>query len=232
MVSDISIKISTFVALNNKSQMKKLAFVLFACVGLMIFASCSHSESYADEVKNERADISQYISKAKIKVISESEFYAQDSTTDTTKNEYVLFSKTGVYMQIIRKGEGQKIRNGETTDVICRYSEWNLSTDSLQSSNNIQYYTSVPDIMSVTKSSGTYTASFTSTNGVMYKMYSSLSVPKGWLAPLDFINIGRSISEDGDLAKVKLIVPHSQGQAYASEYVYPCLYEITYERGR
>lgn len=212
--------------------MKKLAFVLFAFIGLMMFASCSDTESYADDVKRERAAISQYLSKANIKVISESQFYAQDSTTDTTKNEYVLFSKTGVYMQIIHKGEGQKIKDGETTDVICRYTEWNLLTDSLQSSNNVQYYTSVPDIMSVTRSSGTYTASFESTNSVMFQMYSSLSVPKGWLAPLDYINIGRSLSVEGNLAKVRLIVPHTQGQAYASQYVYPCLYEITYERGR
>ena len=33
-------------------------------------------------------------------------------------------------------------------------------------------------------------------------------------------------------AKVKLIVPHSQGQSYAVQSVYPCLYEITYQRGR
>jgi len=50
--------------------------------------------------------------------------------------------------------------------------------------------------------------------------------------PLTYINLGRPINEGDEIAKVRLIVPHTQGQAYASQNVYPCLYDITYERGR
>ena len=35
-----------------------------------------------------------------------------------------------------------------------------------------------------------------------------------------------------NLAHVRLIVPGSQGQANASANVYPCFYDITYQRGR
>ena len=32
-----------------------------------------------------------------------------------------------------------------------------------------------------------------------------------------------------DIARVRLIVPHSQGQLEAIDRVYPCYYEITYQ---
>jgi len=39
------------------------------------------------------------------------------------------------------------------------------------------------------------------------------------------------LSKEG-VAKVRLIVPSAQGTAIASGAVYPCLYELTYQRGR
>ena len=48
--------------------------------------------------------------------------------------------------------------------------------------------------------------------------------------PLNYVNVGRPEKEDDEVAKVRLIVPHSQGTADASSSVYPCYYEITYER--
>ena len=41
-----------------------------------------------------------------------------------------------------------------------------------------------------------------------------------------------SPTEDGEIAKVRLIVPHGEGQSSASSNVYPCFYTITYERGK
>ena len=57
------------------------------------------------------------------------------------------------------------------------------------------------------------------------------SVPSGWLVPLSYINLGRPQNPTDEIAKVKLIVPHSQGQSYATQSVYPCYYIITYEKG-
>lgn len=212
--------------------MGKIKLALLACAALFTLMSCDDSESYADQKKKERSAIRSYIAKENIKVITEKEFHAQDSTTDVSKNEYVLFETTGVYMQIIREGCGEKLKDGETATVICRFKEWNLLTDSLQLANNIENSSlNFPDLMSVKNTSGTFKASFIKGSSVMYSIYGSGSVPAGWLAPLSYIKIGRPAKPGEEIAKVKLIVPHTQGHQYASSGVYPCLYEITYQRG-
>lgn len=212
--------------------MGKIKFILFALAAIFTLMSCDDTESYADQKKKERAAINSYITKNKIKVISESEFLAQDTTTDVSKNEYVLFDNTGVYMQIIREGCGEKLKDGETATVLCRFTEWNMLTDSLQLANNISASEfNHPDIMIVTNTSGTFKASFVAGSSVMYAIYGSTSVPAGWLTPLTYIKIGRPANPGEEIAKVKLIVPHTQGHQYATSGVYPCLYEITYQRG-
>lgn len=212
--------------------MGKIKLALLACAALFTLMSCDDTESYADQKKKERSAIRSYIAKENIKVITEKEFHAQDSTTDVSKNEYVLFETTGVYMQIIREGCGEKLKDGETATVICRFKEWNLLTDSLQLANNIENSSlNFPDLMSVKNTSGTFKASFIQGSSVMYSIYGSGSIPAGWLAPLSYIKIGRPAKPGEEIAKVKLIVPHTQGHQYASSGVYPCLYEITYQRG-
>lgn len=213
--------------------MKKLKLIICTLLAVMAFASCSDSETYADQKKKERSAINRYIANQHVKVISESQFNAQDCTTDTTKNEYVLFEGTGVYMQILRKGTGDKLQDGETASVLCRYNEYNLlQSDSALQSTNIYQYTWCDDKMTVKNTSGTFTGVFDSNFSVMTTMYSSTAVPAGWLVPLTYINLGRYTSENAELAKVRIIVPHTQGQSDASQNVYPCLYEITYQRGR
>ena len=211
--------------------MRKLSMLLLALVGAVVFTSCSDSETYADQKKKERSAINSYIAKNGIKVISEDEFF-KDSLTDTTKNEFVLFESSGVYMQIIRKGCGEKIKDGENATVLCRFTERNLLTDSLQLSNDIISYASLVDKMNVKRNSGTFTASFDASSSVMYSVYGSTSVPSGWLVPLAYIKLGRPASENDQIAKVRIIVPNTQGQQYAVQVVYHCLYDITYERGR
>ena len=70
-----------------------------------------------------------------IKVISEEQFEKQGNTTDVSKNQYVLFASSGVYMQIIDKGTGEPLKKGETATVLCRFTENNLITDTLQLTN-------------------------------------------------------------------------------------------------
>lgn len=216
---------------NNQTYMGKIKFILFAFAAIFTLMSCDDTESYADQKKKERAAINSYITKNKIKVISESEFFEQDTTTDVSKNEYVLFDNTGVYMQIIREGCGEKLKDDETATVLCRFTEWNLLTDSLQLTNDILGLASQVDKMSVKNISGTFKASFVAGSSVMHTMYGTTSVPSGWLVPLTYIKLGRPSNPDEEIAKVKLIVPHTQGHQYATSGVYPCLYEITYQRG-
>ena len=216
-----------------KKRMKKLACLLLATIAaVMVFTSCSDSETYADQKKRERNAINAYIKEHGINVISEEDFEAQNETTDTTKHEYVYLDNSGVYLQIIRKGCGKKLGKGETATVLCRYQEYNLLTDSLQSTNMIGQYVSLVDKMNVKNTSGTFTGAFVSGESLMYQLYSSTSVPGGWLVPLSYINLGRPENIDEEIARVRIIVPHTQGHDYAVQGVYPCLYDITYEKGR
>ena len=211
--------------------MKNLKLLICAVLAVIALASCSDTETYADQKKKERSAINRYIANNRIKVISEATFEAQGCTTDTAKNEFVLFDNTGVYMQIRRKGTGEKLKEGASVDVMCRFNEYNLlEGDSALIMTNIYQYTWCNDKMTVKNTSGTFTGTFAKTNCMMYTTYGSQAVPSGWLVPFTYINLGRYDSPDAELAQVRLIVPHSQGQSSASQSVYPCLYELTYER--
>ncbi len=207
--------------------MKKLLIILITLAAVL--ASCNDYETYGDKKEKERNAIAKFISDSSIVVISEDQFNQQGMTTDVARNEFVKFDKNGVYMQIVRSGCGDKLKDGEKDVVlVCRFSEFNILNDTISSYNNSPYMSSFPDIMKVSRSSGTFTASFTS--GVMYTFYGA-SVPAGWLVPLNYIQVGRPESITDDCSKVRLIVPHSQGHATASSNVTPYYYVITFERG-
>lgn len=221
--------------------MKKTIHVILLLLGVLSFAACSKYETYADLKAKEQDAIRNYISKQNITVIGEIAFAENGYTTDVSKNEYVYFSRNGVYMQIVRKGSGEKLENKKTTNVLCRFLEKNLLTDSILVRNDIRAYLTTTsygtidvsqyvDKMTVYRSGTTFTASFV--EGMMSMFHGSTTVPSGWLVPLSYVNVPFPITEspDAETAFVKLIVPHSQGTSDASSSVYPCYYEITYQR--
>ena len=203
-----------------------------------LFAACNDYETYSDLKKKERQAISKFLVDSAINVISEKQFEEQGQTTDLKKNQYVLLDKSGVYMQISRKGCGQQVESGKTVNVLCRFSETNILTDSMLIRNDIvgtiymngQYIdvSQYVDKMTVQRNGSTFQASFVS--GMMQLYHGTSSVPSGWLVPLLYINVGRPLQEGDEIAKVKLIVPHSQGTQTASQSVYPAFYVITYQR--
>ena len=201
-------------------------------LALVILASCDDTETYAEQRDRENSAISQFIRDSSITVITESEFRENGYKTDVSNNEYVLLQNSGVYMQIVREGCGESIQDGETTTVLCRFTERNILTDSIQLTNDILAFASIPEKMSVTNTNGSFTASFLTESSLMYTFYGSTSVPTGWLVPFPYIKVGRQTSPDEEIAKVNLIVPSTQGHQYASSGVYPCFYTITYQRGR
>lgn len=215
--------------------MKKTLFLLLPLAALL-WSACSNDETYADQRKRENGAIRQYLNDSSVTVISERQFFDQDTMTDVSKNEFVLLESSGIYLQIVEKGCGEKIKDGETATVLCRFTERNLLTDSIIATNNILYFSALVDKMSVTNTSGTFTASFDPTSSVMYQVYGrssgSTQVPNGWLSPLPYIKVGRPISADDRIARVRIIVPSTEGTYAATMSVYPCLYDITYERGR
>ena len=213
--------------------MKRILFILIAAAA--VFASCNDYETYSDKKEKERNAIAKFISDSSIVVISEDQFNRQGQTTDLARNEYVKFDKNGVYMQIVRQGCGTKLQDGEKTRLICRFSEYNLLEDTITLCNNnneLYYYgksvVKMPDIMQISRTGSSFTASFLS--GIMYSVYKSAAVPSGWLVPLSYVNVGRPQSADEEYSMVRLIVPHSQGHANASENVIPYFYEITFQR--
>ena len=201
---------------NFAPDMKKLFLIMIAAI--MVLASCNDYETYGDQKEKERNAISKFIADSSITVISEDVFVQQGY-------------KSGVYMQIVRQGCGTKLQDGETANLVCRCREFDMMSDTVKVVTNVSYSASCPDIMRVTCTSGTFTASFT--KSVAYNMcfvYGTPAVPAGWLVPLTYINVGAPESETDEIAKVRLIVPHTQGNASAISEVTPYFYDLTYQR--
>ena len=211
--------------------MKKLTYLFLFIVGVSLFSASHDQQTYADQKNRERAAINKYLTDSAVNVISEEQFAAQNYTTDVSKNQFVLFQSNGLYLQIVRKGSGQPIKEGEHLRLLCRFTERNLLTDSLQLSNVIYpLYARYVETMDISNKSGTMTGSFDKTSSLMYTFYGTTTVPTGWMAPLRYLNIGRWDKPDSEIAKVRIIVPHDIGQSRAVSAVYPCLYDITYQR--
>ncbi|MBQ5663594.1 MAG: DUF4827 domain-containing protein [Bacteroidaceae bacterium] len=177
--------------------------------------------SYSEMKERERNAINSFIRSKGINVISFDEFI-KDSITDVEKNEYVCIDD--VYMQIVRNPKGmnnaRQIYEGERLDMMARFFEYNiLKSDTI--CGNL-YDSDNPDQLRVELSHGYYSARFI--DGYMKYTYGS-AVPTGWLTPLPYLYFTRNFSQ---LAKVKLIVPHTKGTSNAASYVYPCYYEITF----
>lgn len=229
--------------------MKRLPLLIGGALclcGAALVLSCDDDDSYAEMKRRENAQIRSFLANGccvvdeemgdtllyvpPINVISEDQFMANDSTTDVEQNQYVLFNNSGVYMQIVHEGVGEKLKNGETATIICRYTEFNIAGDSIQSTDQNIYYEAMPEVMTCTNTNGLFSASFTS--GLMLSLYLSASVPSGWLTPLTYIRLGRKTAADEHIALVRLIVPSTEGTNDANTNVYACFYEISYMRSR
>jgi hypothetical protein len=209
--------------------MKKI--LLFMIAAIVVFASCNDYETYGDQKEKERNAINKFIADSSITVISEDAFAQQGYKTNLSRNEFVKLDKSGVYMQIVRQGCGTKLQNGETANLVCRCVEYDIMNDTTGVVTNIVYSAACPDIMRVTCTSGTFTASFTKSIAYnMYYCYSSAAVPAGWLVPLTYVNVGVPQNDEDEIAKVRLIVPHSQGHTIATQKVAPYYYELTLQR--
>ena len=206
-------------------NMKKNIYVLAAMlIGVLLLGACNDYETYGEQKEKERDAIAQFIKDSAITVISETVFEQQNNTTDLSRNEFVRLNKSGVYMQIVRKGDGTPLEDGKSINLLCRFVEINIKQNTVY--HNAYNYVFQEDKLNVQRSGSTYTASFVA--GRMLEAYGA-SVPAGWLVAFNYLNIGRSTA---NLAKVRLIVPHSQGHSTASSNVYPYYYELTFQRER
>ena len=215
--------------------MKQTIWAFVALCGLTMLFSCDNGETYADMKEREKNAINRFIEDNNIKIISQDQFIAQDSTTNVEENEFVLFNEDGIYMQIESRGEGKsmvemaKEQSADSTiskTILCRFLEYDIEGGDTITTN--KYSSSIVDKMLVKyiHRSRRYQASFI--EGKMVEKYKSSVVPQGWIKPLDYIRLTRN---SGRIAKIRIIVPHSSGTSNASGYVLPMYYEISYQLG-
>ena len=191
--------------------MKKLTlFFLALLAACFAFQACDNSKTYAEMLEEEKDAIKAFIKDSSIVVISQSEFYAQDSMT--YDNEYVQLA-SGVYMHIVDKGSTNLADTIKPNDLILvRFMEYGLIEKAVTLSNLNS--PTIVDEFRYTVTSSSIAGLFT--QGYMYMAYGS-SVPAGWLVALNYVRDG---------AHVKLIVPSKMGQQTAMQQVYPYYYDI------
>lgn len=200
-----------------------LMFLAMAC-SFMSLVSCDDEETYAEQKAREAKQINAFLAAQNIDVISMTDFL-QDTITnnpitgpDKSRNEYVLFSDRGVYMQIIQTGDGHGLLQGENW-LNARFLEIYIATGDTMLMNLRERSA---DEFYVTRTGDTYSASFIS--GVMPKAYGN-SVPNAWIMTLPYLTPGFLNGESS--AKVRIIAPHNEGTQKAANNVYPAFYEIS-----
>lgn len=195
--------------------MKKLLLLFFILLAVgFSFQACDDTKTYAEMLEEEDDAIADFINKEGIKVISQTEFFDNDSVTDVEKNEFVQLS-SGVYMQIVDKGSDNPADTVKNNDlVLVRFMEYSLLDKDTTLSNLTLPY--LVDEFKYTASSSSIASIFI--QGLMYMAYGYTAVPAGWLVPLPYVR---------DKAHVRLIVPSKMGHQSAMQYVYPYYYDIT-----
>ena len=193
--------------------MKKLTLFFLSLLACgLAFQACDNTKTYAEMLEDEKDAIKAFIRDSSITVISQTEFYRNDSTTDVNKNEYVQLA-SGVYMQIIDKGSTNLADTVKANDqILVRFSEYSLM-DKVVTVSNLDY-AEVVDEFNYRVTSSSIAGQFT--QGFMLSYYGT-SVPAGWVVPLAYVRDG---------ACVKLIVPSKMGHSSAMQSVYPYYYYI------
>ena len=160
--------------------MKKLTLFFLSLLACgLAFQACDNTKTYAEMLEEEKDAIKAFIKDNNIKVISQTEFYRNDSTTDTLKNEYVQLA-SGVYMQIRDKGSKNPADTVKANDqILVRFMEYGLIQGDTTMSN--LGFAEVVDEFNYRVTSSSIAGQFT--QGLMYSYYGT-SVPAGWLVPL------------------------------------------------
>ena len=191
--------------------MKKLTLFFLSLLACgLAFQACDNTKTYAEMLEDEKDAIKAFIRDSSITVISQTEFYRNDSTTK--ENEYVQLA-SGVYMNIVNKGSTNLADTVKPNDqILVRFSEYSLM-DKVTTVSNLGY-AEVVDEFNYRVTSSSIAGQFT--QGFMLNYYGP-AVPAGWLVPLDYVRDG---------ACVKLIVPSKMGHSSAMQSVYPYYYYI------
>lgn len=172
-----------------KKTLGLICFIIGLCVA---FAACSSSETYADKLKNERKNISRFINEHNIVVLSQ-----YPASGVFKENEYFRDPLTGVYINVIDSGNGNRASVNNRSEVNVRF--WDAMTlptaDSDTVGNNIAGLQPISFTYGIT---ATYSSA--NTNSLEYYYLST-----GITAPLQYV---------GENARVRLIVPFANGSNF------------------
>ncbi len=166
-----------------------ICFIIGLCV---VFAACSSSETYADKLKNERKNISRFINEHNIVVLNQ-----YPASGVFKENEYFRDPLTGVYINVIDSGNGNRASSSKRSEVNVRF--WDAMTlptaDSDTVSNNVAGLQPISLTYGIV---ATYSSNNTSSLDYYY-------LSTGITAPLQYV---------GENARVRLIVPFATGSTY------------------
>lgn len=172
--------------------MRKVLGLICFIIGLCVFfGACSSSETYADKLKNERKNIARFINEHNIIVLSQ-----YPASGVFKENEFFRDPLTGVYINVIDSGNGNRASVSKRSVVNVRSSEAIfLPSDTI--TGNMQITGSQP-IEFFYGIEATYSSS--NSSSLDYYLLS-----QGIVAPLKYV---------GENARVSLIVPFAQGSTY------------------
>jgi len=129
--------------------MRKTIYTLTTLIVMLTTIACNDYETYGELKERERDAIEKFISDSSFVIISEDQFHNQGDKTLGNK-QFVILDKSGVYMQILNIGSGETIKDGETMNILCRFSEKAI-LDTTSINNLTGTYVFTPDIMCVTR---------------------------------------------------------------------------------
>ena len=103
-------------------KIKMRPFALLCVLGSLLLlnglmAACDDTKTYAEMREEEDDAIAAFIKDSAIHVITQTEFFDNDSTTDVSKNEFVQLT-SGVYMQIVDKGSSNPADTVRANDIV------------------------------------------------------------------------------------------------------------------
>lgn len=183
-----------------------ICFIIGLCI---VFASCSNNETYADKLKNERKSISRFINEHNIIVLN-----SYPASGVFKENEYFRDPLTGIYINVIDSGNGNRASVAKRSEVNVRFTDaiaFGLATPDTVS-NNVPGYQPISFTYGIT---ATYTSSVQKTPEYGY-------LSQGIVTPLEYV---------GEKARVRLIVPFANGSTYQRVAYTPIYYtELQYTR--
>lgn len=183
-----------------------ICFIIGLCAA---FSACSNSETYADKLKSERKNISRFINEKNIIVLN-----SYPASGVFKENEYFRDPLTGVYINVIDSGNGNRASVAKRSEVNVRF--WDAMTlpaaESDTVSNSIAGYQPISFTYGIVA-----TYSSTSSGSLDYYYLST-----GITAPLEYV---------GENAIVSLIVPFASGSTYQLAAFKPTYYtKLQYTR--